>query len=86
MEPQYRNFDTRAKNKMLTIASSIANKVIMKNHIYRFEGKIEKKQSKGSPIGLDLTGDMAKILMMWRDQEFLRSQRRPRHGATESCG
>ena len=60
--PPYRHPDTRVK-KMLAVVLSIAIKVIMKNHVYSFDGKM-RKQSKGGPIGLDLTGDLAHIFMM----------------------
>ena len=41
----------------------------MKNHIYKVNGII-KKQSKGGPIGLELTGDIAQIYMCWWDRQF----------------
>ena len=69
--PPYRHPDARAKKEMLAVALSVAVKLIMKNHVYSFDGKM-RKQSKGGPIGLDLTGDLAQIFMMWWDREFLR--------------
>ena len=41
----------------------------MKHHVYEFDGKM-MKQSKGGPIGLNLTGDLAAIYMAWWDKEF----------------
>ena len=45
--------------------------VVMTNHDYVFNGEI-RKQSKGGPIGLDLTGSIAQVFMMWWDAEFKR--------------
>ena len=55
--------------KMLSIAIEIAIKQIMRTHIYEFEGEL-RKQLKGGPIGLELTGDIAQIYMIWYDDEL----------------
>ena len=59
------------KKKMLSEALKIAIEFIMKNHIYTFKN-ITKKQSKGGPIGLELTGELAAVFMMWWDKELLK--------------
>ena len=41
----------------------------MNNHTYRFGNQI-RKQSKGGPIGLDLTGAIAQIYMIWWAEEL----------------
>ena len=41
----------------------------MSTHIYDFEGEL-RKQKEGGPIGLELTGDIAQIYMIWYDQEL----------------
>ena len=51
-------------------AIKIALEIILKNHIYIFDGII-RKQNKGGPIGLDLTEVVAKIFMNWWDKQFL---------------
>ena len=56
--------------RMLSHALKIAIKLIMNNHIYQF-GNTIKKQSKGGPIGLELTGELANIFMCWWDKQFL---------------
>ena len=56
---------------MLSIALKIAILFIMKNHIYSIDGTL-KKQSQGGPIGLELTGDIAQIYMVWWDKELKR--------------
>ena len=60
--------------KMLAEALYIGIKFTMSNHIYRFDDKI-KKQAKGGPIGLELTGEVALIFMAWWDKEFKRKLR-----------
>lgn len=42
---------------------------ILENHVYGFNGEI-KKQSKGGPIGLELTGVLAQIFMVWWDRRL----------------
>ncbi|KAL9976409.1 hypothetical protein ACROYT_G013708 [Oculina patagonica] len=61
--------DERAKRLMLREALHVALSVIMKNHVYTFNNEI-KKQTKGGPIGLKLTGVLAQIFMIWWDREF----------------
>ena len=63
--------DREMKKKMLAEALKVAVNIIMKNHIYQFDGKIHK-QARGGPIGLDLTGDLAAIFMSWWDKEFIK--------------
>ena len=70
IEPE-QEADANTTKKMLSIALKIAIIFIMKNHIYSINGKI-KKQTKGGPIGLELTGDIAQIYMCWWDKEMKR--------------
>ena len=42
---------------------------IMKNHVYKFDGTV-RKRAKGGAIGLELTGILAQIFMVWWDREF----------------
>ena len=44
--------------------------VVMKNHTYEF-AKTIRKQKEGGPIGMDLTGTIAKIFMKWWDTKLL---------------
>ena len=55
---------------MLKEAIKIVLEIILKNHQYRFNDIIWKQQS-GGPIGLDLTGVIAKIFMGWWDRKLL---------------
>ncbi|KAL8587804.1 hypothetical protein ACOMHN_021022 [Nucella lapillus] len=56
---------------MMSEALRVAIEYIMKNHVYKFNNTV-KKQSQGGPIGLELTGELAAIFMMWWDRELLR--------------
>ena len=49
---------------MLAEEIIIAVRFVMKDHYYTFDGKI-RKQLNGGPIELDLTGDVAKFMMVW---------------------
>ena len=59
------------KKKMLAEAISIAVEIVMKNHVYVFNKEV-RKQSRGGPIGLALTGDVANIFMCWWDEELIK--------------
>ena len=54
---------------MIIAALRILITATLENHDYIFNGEI-KKQSAGGPIGLDLTGSIAQVFMMWWDTEF----------------
>ena len=43
---------------------------VMHNYVYVFDGII-RKQVKGGPIGLDLTGNIAQVFMMWWGRQIL---------------
>ena len=62
--------DEREERRLMKEAIKIALEIILKNHIYIFDGII-RKQNKGGPIGLDLTEVVAKIFMNWWDKHFL---------------
>ena len=55
--------------KMFTEAMKIALLFIIKNHLYTFDHKI-KLQLKEGPIGLELTGVLAQLFMVWWDRQF----------------
>ena len=54
---------------MQSEALQVVVKHIMKTHVYKFGDKI-KKQTQGGPIGLELTGDLAQVFMMWYDSQL----------------
>ena len=61
--------DEVATRRMLTEALRVVLTFIMKNHVYKFDGTV-RKQAKGGAIGLELTGVLAQIFMVWWDREF----------------
>ena len=62
--------DKDATKKMIAEALSIGVNFTMKNHFYSFNGEM-RRQEKGGPIGLALTGDVAQILMAWWDRQLI---------------
>ena len=66
--------DDDTSKQMLKEALKIALELILNNHYYKFNDII-RKQEKGGPIGLDLTGVVAKIFMGWWDRVFLQKLR-----------
>ena len=56
---------------MLTEAIKIVLETLMKNHVYEFREEL-RKQKEGGAIGIDLTGELAKIYMTWWDKELLK--------------
>ena len=61
----------RMTRKMLTEAMRVVLLFIMQNHIYIFDDEI-KLQSRGGPIGLQLTGVLAQLFMVWWDRQLER--------------
>ena len=62
--------DDVQKRRMLKEAFRAVLVIIMTNHTYEFN-KMIRKQRKGGPIGMDLTGTIAKIYMKWWDKQLL---------------
>ena len=61
--------DEWQKRRLITESLKVAMNYIMKNHVYLFGNEI-KKQSQGGPIGLQLTGTLAQVFMVWWDKQF----------------
>lgn len=59
----------REQRVMLTEALKVGMMVVMNNHTYTFNKKVYRQQSGGS-IGLELTGNIAQVFMIWWDSEF----------------
>ena len=64
--------DDNVKKKMLAEAITVAVEFVMRNHMYTFNGQL-RRQAKGGPIGLALTGDVAQVFMCWWDREFIKN-------------
>eukprot|EP00794_Sanderia_malayensis_P015094 gene15094-16650_t len=54
---------------MLIEALRIGLEVVKKNHVYKFNGLIHHQQ-KGRAIGLEITGNVAQVFMIWWDRMF----------------
>jgi hypothetical protein len=61
--------DDQTTRKMLVEAMKTALLFIMKNHVYTFN-EVIYRQVKGGPIGLELTGVLAQVFMVWWDRQF----------------
>ena len=58
------------KKIMIARSMEIAVDTIMSNHLYQFDGKVYM-QNDGGPIGLEMTGVLARLVMLWWDREYL---------------
>ena len=58
------------KHKMFAVGICIGVKLVMGNHIYRFGGEL-RRQNDGGPIGVELTGALADLFMLYWDRKFL---------------
>ena len=65
-----RNPTEQEKRNMLVKCIEIMIMSSLENHVYKFGDQI-RKQSKGGPIGLALTGEIAECYMINWDKEFL---------------
>ena len=54
---------------MTRVGLKIVITVIMKNHVYNFNGELQKQ--KEGAIGMGITGEIAKIFMTWWDKQLL---------------
>ena len=68
--PEIETFTTEDKKIIFKEALKIGLSTVMNNHIYEFDG-ILRKQTTGGAIGLQLTGTLAKLYMVWWDKMFL---------------
>ena len=63
------------QKKMVARMMEIVVRAILSNHLYQFDGKVFKQQ-KGGPIGLEVTGVLARLVMLWWDRAFKDKLRR----------
>ena len=59
------------KKIMLAQVVRVAMLAVLQNHTYHFN-KVARLQSDGGPIGLELAGAMARVVMLWCDRKFLK--------------
>ena len=57
------------QRKMFVEAMRVVLKALLEKHTYEFAGTI-KRQTKGGAIGMELTGVLAQIFMVWWDKQF----------------
>ena len=55
---------------MLGRSMEVMVDTIMSNHIYQFDSRVFR-QVEGGPIGLEITGVLARLVMLWWDGKFL---------------
>ena len=55
---------------MVGSALEILILTVMESHMYQFNGQF-RLQLKGGATGLELTGELADLIMLWWDEEFL---------------
>ena len=65
-----KNPTQQQKKRMLARTMEIVVDVIMSSHLYQFDGQVYK-QLTGGPIGLEITGVLARLVMLWWDGKFL---------------
>ena len=56
---------------MIGVALKTLILTVMKNHMYTFKN-VNKLQIEGGATGLDLTGELADLIMLWWDMEFMK--------------
>ena len=66
-----RDPNTHEKRIMIVEAVRVCLSFIMTNHMYTFDNQMMRQQQ-GGPIGLDLTGTVAQIFMIWWEDELRR--------------
>ena len=78
IEKRYNNWrkpsrepDELEKRALLVAALAIGMKHVMKNHTYNYANTI-KRQARGGPIGLDLTGSITQVYVIWWNNELRR--------------
>ena len=67
--PDISTMDDGGKRTMLTEAMRTVLKVLLETHTYEFAGTI-RRQTRGGPIGMEITGVIAQVFMVWWDREF----------------
>ena len=73
--PDISEMNCEMKKKMIAEALRVALLTVLKTHTYEFAGAI-KLQRNGGPIGMELTGVVAQVFMVWWDREFRERLRR----------
>ena len=67
--PDISGISCRTKKLMIAEALRIVLLTVLRSHTYEFAGQI-KRQWQGGPIGMELTGVVAQVFMVWWDRQF----------------
>ena len=67
--PNVSTIDETTRRRMLVEAMRIVLKTLLETHTYDFAGEI-RRQKEGGAIGMELTGVVAQIFMVWWDKQF----------------
>ena len=67
--PNLTNTSYDTKRKLLVEAIRTVLTVLLQTHTYEFAG-VTRKQVRGGPIGMEITGVIAQVFMVWWDKEF----------------
>ena len=68
--PATRTPTQEQRRKMISLALMHGIRAVMTHHLYTFKGETYL-QTEGGPIGLELTGSLARVFMLWWDKQFL---------------
>ena len=69
MFPDITRMNDATKRKLITEALRIVLLTVLRTHVYEFAGAL-KLQKEGGPIGMELTGVIAQVFMVWWDREL----------------
>ena len=72
------------ERKMIALAIKKGVQTVMKSHLYVSEGRVYR-QSEGGPIGLQVTGAIARAFMLWWDQRLMQVMREATRGMRWRC-
>ena len=67
--PDTEDMDATIKRKLLTEALRIVLLTLLRTHTYEFAGSL-KLQKEGGPIGMEITGVVAQVFMVWWDRQL----------------
>ena len=67
--PDVSGIDTVTRRKMLVEAVRIVLRKLLETHTYDFAGEI-RRQRAGGAIGMELTGVIAQVFMVWWDRQL----------------
>ena len=67
--PDISQVEEQIKRRMLVEAMKVVLKTLLESHTYDFASEI-RRQKEGGAIGMELTGVVAQIFMVWWDREF----------------